>query len=40
MFLHNDDEYTGDIDVLVKKNRHRDKWWVKIKFNKKCFRMW
>lgn len=39
MFLHNDDEYTGDIDILVKKNRHRDKWWVKIKFNKKCFKM-
>ena len=39
MFLHNDDEYTNTIDILVKKNRHRDKGATQITFNKKCFRM-
>lgn len=39
MFLHNDDEFTGEIDLLVKKNRHRDKWVCKLKFNKKFFRI-
>lgn len=40
MFLHNDDEYTNTIDVLVKKNRHRDRWAVTLKFNKKCFKIY
>lgn len=39
MFLHNDDEYTGEIDLLVKKNRHRDKGVCRLKFNKKFFRI-
>jgi replicative DNA helicase len=39
MFLHNDDEYTQAIDLLVKKNRHRDKGSTQLTFDKKCFRM-
>jgi len=39
MFLHNDDEHTGEIDLLVKKNRHRDKGMCRLKFNKKFFRI-
>lgn len=37
MFLHNDDEHTNTIDVLVKKNRHRDRGFCRLFYNKKCF---
>lgn len=39
IFLHNDNEYTKTIDLLVKKNRHRDRWVVTLKNNKKCFKI-